>query len=75
MEKSHIEQRNEYIELKKKMLYKIELYDREIKRLNKTIIQECSHEWIRERESGPYGEQWTFCKHCRVDSRENFIHS
>lgn len=74
MNNDYIIKRNEYISLKYQLLEKIKFYDDEINKLNKLIIDECDHEWIREREPGQYGELWTLCKKCRLDRYGNFIH-
>ena len=38
------------------------------------IVKCCEHEWISERESGPYGSKHTYCKKCRIDKYGRFIH-
>ena len=32
------------------------------------------HQWITEREDGPYGERYTYCKKCRIDYYGNYVH-
>ena len=60
-------QKNEY----KKKIIEIE---EEIEKLLQDEVNNCEHEWIRERESGQYGELYTFCSKCRVDINLSFIH-
>ena len=62
--------------LKQKYEYKKKIIDieEEIEILLKEIVNNCEHEWIRERESGQYGELYTFCSKCRVDKSLSFIH-
>lgn len=43
-----------------------------INKINIAISKRCEeknngHIWIRERDEGPYGESYTFCKICRAD--------
>ena len=45
-----------------------------VSKILKEIVNNCEHEWIRERESGQYGELYTFCSKCRVDKSLSFIH-
>ena len=46
--------------------------EEDIKEANKLIGMKCekingSHNWVTERESGPYGEKFTFCKKCYIN--------
>lgn len=74
MNDTYIKKRNEYIQQKYDYLQKIQFCEEEIEKLNKLIVNNCDHEWITERESGQYGERWTFCKKCRLDRYGGFIH-
>ena len=62
--------------LKQKYEYKKKIIgiEEEIEILLKEIVNNCNHEWIREREPGQYGELYTFCSKCRVDKSLSFIH-
>ena len=74
MNHTYIQKRNEYVQKKYDYLKKIQFCEKEIEKLNNLIVQNCDHEWITERESGQYGERWTFCKKCRIDKYDNYIH-
>lgn len=48
----------------------IQQLDTKIDSLQKQIYMKCKadngdHDWVRERESGPYGERYSYCKKCR----------
>jgi hypothetical protein len=61
---SNIEKRNKLVDIKyiyKDLLNKVE---KELDILNTKITNECKHEFIYERESGPYGERFKVCKKC-----------
>ena len=75
MNQNHIEKKKEYIKLKYEYLSKVKYCEDEIKKLDKIIIHNCNHEWIRERDEGQYGKLWTYCKKCKVDSYSGFIHN
>lgn len=46
----------------------------EIKR-NEIIKNNCiHHKWITEREKGPYGEKFTFCKCCKISVNLDKLH-
>ena len=62
--------------LKQKYEYKKKIIgiEEEIEILLKEIVNNCNHEWIREREPGQYGELYTICSKCRVDKSLSFIH-
>jgi hypothetical protein len=50
---------------------KIKNLDKEINGIQIEICNLCEetggHEWVREREPGPYGESFTICKRCNCD--------
>jgi phage host-nuclease inhibitor protein Gam len=56
---------NELIKIKHNYLNKLKNIENEIEEITKNIVDECEHEWIREREPGPYGELLTICSKCR----------
>ena len=62
--------------LKQKYEYKKKIIDieEEIEILLKEIVNNCEHEWIKERESGQYGELYNICSKCRIDINLSFIH-
>ena len=62
-----LKQKNEY----KKKIIEIE---EEIEKLLKDEVNNCEHEWIKEREPGQYGELYNICSKCRVDKSLSFIH-
>lgn len=46
----------------------------EIKK-NEIIKNNCiNHKWITEREKGPYGEKFTFCKYCKISINQEKLH-
>ena len=55
----------------KKKIIEIE---EEIEKLLQDEVNNCEHEWIKEREPGQYGELYTICSKCRVDISLSFIH-
>ena len=69
----NLEEYKKYL-MDKKYEYQIKLNELEVilKNTNNLIIKKCKinnkgHEWITERESGMYGEKFTFCNKCGVD--------
>ena len=62
-----LKQKNEY----KKKIIEIE---EEIEKLLKDEVNNCEHEWIKEREPGQYGELYNIRSKCRVDINLSFIH-
>lgn len=61
---------------KRELVNKISLIEEQLKEANILIGKKCekengSHEWITERESGPYGSKYTFCKNCKIDIYDN----
>ena len=58
---------------KKLVLEKYELQNRlkqielTLEDLQITIVNNCNHEWVTEREGGMYGERYTICKNCGVN--------
>ena len=64
------EQKNELIELKYDYINKIKKIEEQIQNIQNQIYKDCAiknngHKWIRERESGPYGETFFYCEYCR----------
>tara|TARA_B100001173_G_C15598611_1_gene383643 strand:- start:5 stop:226 length:222 start_codon:yes stop_codon:yes gene_type:complete len=58
--------------LKYEYIEKIKQIELEIKKVEYAKYKECEiinngHEWISERESGPYGEIFRYCKHCNCE--------
>ena len=48
-------------------------------KVNKEISKEClkingKHKWITERESGIYGEKYTYCECCGIDHYNSYYH-
>lgn len=41
---------------------------------NYEISTKCNHNWITEREDGPYGERYTYCNHCKINSYGDYFH-
>ena len=70
MEKEDLlQQKSELINKKYEYINKVTLIEKEIKRVQEMIYENCKavnngHEWIREREEGPYGETFFYCKYC-----------
>ena len=57
----------ELINERKKCQARIDEIDKILSEIKHKKIEDCKHEWIKEREPGQYGELWTYCKNCRVD--------
>lgn len=54
----------------------IKIINSKIKEKTQIRINNCNHEWIKEREPGQYGELYTLCKICRVDFHlRDWIHT
>jgi len=56
---------NNLINIKYNYLDKLKDIEKEIEEIQKNIVDECKHDWIREREPGQYGELITICSKCR----------
>ena len=56
---------NELVKIKYDYLNKLKDIEKEIEEIQKNIVDECEHEWIRKREPGQYGELFTICSKCR----------
>jgi len=65
MEKSN--ELNELYEKKYDLLDELKIVEKKINILEKERVLKCSHEWIREREPGMYGELFTYCKNCGIN--------
>jgi hypothetical protein len=59
-------EKNELVKEKYDLLKKLKIIEKRIKELDITIINNCEHEWIREREEGIYGETFTKCIKCNI---------
>ena len=62
---SLIHERDEYYR-------RIEELNAKIKFAEKQMYEECSkedggHDWVSERESGPYGQRYKYCKRCKKE--------
>ena len=64
---------------KKNLLILLENLNKEIT-TNKYEIADCclkvhgKHNWIVEREDGPYGERFQYCEHCGIDIHLDYFH-
>ena len=58
---------NELYDIKYRLLYELKKTEIKIKILEKERISKCNHEWVTERESGMYGEKFTYCKNCGIN--------
>ena len=75
MEQIYREKINELSKQKYEYQQKIDEIKKEINVLIKKIVKDCNHEWIKERESGQYGQMLEYCLKCRVDRySSDFIH-
>lgn len=59
---------------------KLELIKKNIIKKNYEIANMCKkinngHIWITEREEGPYGERFTYCKICNIDYNGDYFHN
>jgi hypothetical protein len=63
---SNIEKRKRLVDIKYVYKNLLNIVEKEIDILNDKITNECDHEFIYERESGPYGERFKVCKKCRL---------
>lgn len=69
MDEDLLKQKDELIELKYFYLNEINEIEAKIKNIQNQIYENCiiknnGHKWIREREEGPYGETFFYCKYC-----------
>tara|TARA_Y100000992_G_C21250945_1_gene485832 strand:- start:498 stop:719 length:222 start_codon:yes stop_codon:yes gene_type:complete len=69
MDEDLLKQKDELIELKYFYLNEINEIEAKIKNIQNKIYENCiiknnGHKWIREREEGPYGETFFYCKYC-----------
>ena len=60
-------------------LQRIFFYKKEIKNTKYKISKICldenkEHDWITERDEGPYGERFTYCKKCKIDIHGDYFH-
>ena len=62
-----------YLRIVKTIEKEIENKEIEISRICKSVNN--GHDWITERESGPYGESFTFCKQCKIDYYGRYFHN
>lgn len=62
-----------YLRMIKTIEKEIENKEIEISRICKSVNN--GHEWVTERESGPYGESFTFCKKCKIDYYGGYFHN
>ena len=51
---------------------RIKELDAKIKFAEEQVYEEClkehgGHVWVSEREAGPYGQRYRYCKHCRIE--------
>tara|TARA_B100000035_G_C21022136_1_gene564499 strand:+ start:636 stop:845 length:210 start_codon:yes stop_codon:yes gene_type:complete len=58
---------NELYKKKYDLIKELKIVEKKIKEVEKERVLKCSHEWITEREPGMYGENFTYCKYCRVN--------
>ena len=65
---------NELLKVKYEYKKKIIEIEEEIEKLLQDEVNNCEHEWIKEREPGQYGELYNICSKCRVDINLSFIH-
>ena len=77
---------NKLIIEKKQLIYdkydyikKLDLIDKNIINKKYEIANMCKkinngHIWITERDEGPYGERFTYCKICNIDYNGDFFH-
>ena len=56
---------NNLIKIKHNYLDKLKDIEKEIEEIQKNIVDDCEHDWIREREPGQYGELLIICSKCR----------
>lgn len=61
------EKRNKLVEEKYALQKRLNEIELTLKDLEITIVNNCKHEWITEREEGLYGERYTICKKCGVN--------
>ena len=57
----------------------MKLIEKEIKNTKYNISKVCldknkGHDWVSEREEGPYGERFTYCSKCRIDYYGDHFH-
>ena len=48
------------------LIKELKIVEKNIKEVEKERVLKCSHEWVREREPGIYGELFTYCKNCGI---------
>ena len=57
--------------INKNLINKLINNNKKLKFEKKSLIEkqciENGHKWITEREKGPYGEKFTFCKLCKIN--------
>lgn len=63
---SDIEKRKRLVDIKYVYKNLLNIVEKEINILDTKITNECVHDFIYERESGPYGERFKVCKKCRL---------
>lgn len=68
-----IKDKTNYLTMVKNIEKEIENKEREISRICKSVNN--GHKWITERESGLYGENFTFCQQCKIDYYGGYFHN
>lgn len=73
-----LERKNNLIKERYNLIKKLETLDKDIKNENYNLAKLCKsrtgHKWISVRESGSYGEKFTYCKFCKIDLYEDSFH-
>ena len=72
-------EKNNLLEEKLHLTNKLKLLEKDIQNKNYEIANLCKtenngHKWITEREAGPYGEKFTYCRICKIDLYQNSFH-
>ena len=62
-----MENLDELYKKKYDLIKELKIIEKKIKEAEKNRVLKCSHEWIREREPGMYGEVFTYCKNCGIN--------
>ena len=69
MEEDLIEQKDKLIKVKYEYIKILKNVEEEIESIQTEIYNQCAiknngHKWIREKEEGPYGVSFFYCKYC-----------
>ena len=60
-------EKNKLVKEKYELLNSLKMVNDKIKNIDNHIINNCKHEWIREKESGPYGVTFYYCEICNCE--------